>query len=93
MRSHFLLCRQQVSTASAWRHTSVIFLQRIFRIFERLHGRDSYAGTGIGLAIVQKAVARMNGRVGVESELGSGSKFWVELPIHSGEEMTEPADA
>lgn len=67
--------------------------ERIFRIFERLHGRDSYAGTGIGLAIVQKAVARMNGRVGVESELGSGSKFWVELPIHSGEEMTEPADA
>lgn len=56
--------------------------ERIFRIFERLHGRESYAGTGIGLAIVQKAVSRMNGRVGVESELGAGSRFWVELPIH-----------
>jgi signal transduction histidine kinase len=65
---------------------------RIFRIFERLHGRESYAGTGIGLAIVQKAIARMNGRVGVESEPGSGSKFWVDLPIHAGESAETPAD-
>jgi signal transduction histidine kinase len=55
--------------------------ERIFRIFERLHGRESYAGTGIGLAIVDKAIARMNGRVGVESEVGRGSRFWIELPI------------
>ena len=53
---------------------------RIFRIFERLHGRENYAGTGIGLAIVQKSVARMNGRTGVESEVGGGSRFWFELP-------------
>ena len=53
---------------------------RIFRIFERLHGRENYAGTGIGLAIVEKAITRMNGRVGLESELGHGSKFWFELP-------------
>jgi signal transduction histidine kinase len=57
--------------------------QRIFRIFERLHGREIYSGTGIGLAIVEKAIARMNGRVGVESELGKGSRFWVELPACS----------
>lgn len=56
--------------------------QRIFRIFERLHGRESYSGTGIGLAIVEKAVHRMNGKVGVESKLGEGSKFWIELPIY-----------
>jgi len=53
---------------------------RIFRIFERLHGRENYAGTGIGLAIVQKSIARMNGRTGVESEVGGGSRFWFELP-------------
>jgi signal transduction histidine kinase len=55
---------------------------RIFRIFERLHDRDKYTGTGIGLAIVQKAITRMGGKVGVESELGRGSRFWFELPIH-----------
>ncbi len=54
--------------------------ERIFRIFERLHARSEYPGTGIGLAIVAKAVQRMRGRVGVESETGSGSKFWIELP-------------
>jgi two-component system, sensor histidine kinase and response regulator len=54
---------------------------RIFRIFERLHGRENYAGTGIGLAIVEKAITRMHGRVGLESEVGQGSKFWFELPI------------
>ena len=53
---------------------------RIFRIFERLHGRENYAGTGIGLAIVQKSIARMNGRTGVVSEVGKGSRFWFELP-------------
>lgn len=52
---------------------------RIFQLFERLHGRDTYPGTGIGLAIVSKAVERMGGDVGVESELGRGSRFWVEL--------------
>jgi signal transduction histidine kinase len=57
--------------------------QRIFRIFERLHGRESYSGTGIGLAIVEKAISRMKGQVGVESDLGKGSRFWVELPYHA----------
>lgn len=53
--------------------------KRIFRVFERLHGIESYPGTGIGLAIVQKAVDRMGGKVGVESQLGHGSRFWIEL--------------
>src|ERR1051326_2155367 len=53
--------------------------ERIFRIFERLN-RSEYAGTGIGLAIVRKGVERMGGRVGVESVIGQGSRFWVELP-------------
>lgn len=54
--------------------------ERIFRVFERLHGIETYPGTGIGLAIVRKGVERMGGRVGVESQLGQGSRFWVELP-------------
>ncbi len=53
---------------------------RIFRVFERLHDMDDYAGTGIGLAIVKKGVERMGGKVGVESLPGHGSRFWVDLP-------------
>ena len=60
--------------------------ERIFRVFERLNGA-SYGGTGIGLAIARKGVERMNGRVGVESDLGTGSRFWIELPV-SEELMT-----
>jgi PAS domain S-box-containing protein len=58
--------------------------ERIFRIFERLHGVETYPGTGIGLAIVRKAVERMGGRVGVESALGQGSRFWMELQNAGG---------
>jgi PAS domain S-box-containing protein len=54
--------------------------ERVFRIFERLNPADAYPGTGVGLAIVKKAVQRMNGRLGVESEAGKGSCFWIELP-------------
>ena len=53
---------------------------RIFRVFERLHGSDTYPGTGIGLAIAAKGMERMGGRAGVESTPGKGSKFWIELP-------------
>jgi signal transduction histidine kinase len=53
--------------------------RRIFAVFERLHQADKYAGTGIGLAIVRKAVERMGGKVGVESTPGNGSRFWIEL--------------
>lgn len=53
--------------------------QRIFRVFERLHGIETYPGTGIGLAVVQKGIERMGGRVGVKSQLGQGSQFWIIL--------------
>lgn len=53
--------------------------QRIFRMFERIYPATEFEGTGIGLTIVRKAVERMNGRVGFDSELGQGSRFWIEL--------------
>ncbi len=53
---------------------------KIFEMFVRLHSQDSYAGTGIGLAIVRRAVERMRGQVGLESSPGKGSTFWIELP-------------
>ncbi len=53
--------------------------ERVFRIFERLHGLETYPGTGIGLAIVRRAMERMDGRAGVESIVGQGSRFWAEL--------------
>jgi signal transduction histidine kinase len=56
------------------------YQSRIFGVFERIPGPRTYEGTGIGLAIVQKAVERMGGTVGVESELGKGSRFWILLP-------------
>jgi signal transduction histidine kinase len=50
-----------------------------FGVFQRLHDESAYPGTGIGLAIVRKAVERMGGRAGVESQPGQGSRFWLEL--------------
>ena len=52
---------------------------RIFRVFERLHVSEVYPGTGIGLAIVHKAVERLGGRIGLESGVGAGTKFWLDL--------------
>ena len=53
--------------------------ERMFGMFQRLHSDQSYEGTGIGLAIVRKAVERMGGTVSVESETGKGSTFRVQL--------------
>ena len=55
------------------------YQERIFGVFERLHGVEEYAGSGIGLAIVRKGVTRMGGRFGVISQVGQGSRFWIEL--------------
>lgn len=57
--------------------------RRIFGIFQRVYSHEQYEGTGIGLAIVQKAAERMGGGVGVESTPGQGSKFWLQLPAAS----------
>jgi PAS domain S-box-containing protein len=54
--------------------------QRIFVVFQRLHGRSEYSGTGIGLAICKKIVEKMNGKIWVDSEVGKGSIFYISLP-------------
>jgi PAS domain S-box-containing protein len=58
--------------------------ERIFQIFQRLHGAAEYPGTGIGLAIVRKGIERLGGAIGVESDPGEGSRFWIDLPAAEG---------
>ena len=55
---------------------------RVFELFQRAH--NGYEGHGIGLAIVRRAVDRMRGTVGLSSEPGNGSSFWIELPAAPG---------
>ena len=54
--------------------------ERIFHIFQRLHTASAYPGTGIGLALVKRIAERFGGAVGVESEAGKGSTFWIDVP-------------
>jgi len=61
---------------------------QIFKVFQRLHREDQYPGTGIGLALVRKAVERMRGRVWARSEPGKGATFFVELPLESQDRQT-----
>lgn len=67
------------------------FYHKIFEIFQRLHRAEDYPGTGIGLAMVHKAMERMGGRVWAESELGGGAVFYLKLPLYSTATAVIPA--
>lgn len=67
------------------------YLERLFKPFHRLHGRDSYEGTGIGLAICKKIVDRHHGTITARSSPGDGARFTIRLPLEQPEPREENA--
>jgi len=62
-----------------------IYLEKIFAVFQRLHGRTEYEGTGVGLAVCRRITDRHHGTITAKSQLGQGSAFIVTLPLRQPE--------
>jgi signal transduction histidine kinase len=65
------------------------YLERVLAPFQRLHGRDAYEGTGMGMAICRKVVERHGGNITARSAPGQGATFIVTLPVRQSEENLE----
>ena len=68
------------------------FVDKVFVIFQRLHARDAYSGTGIGLAVCKKIVELHGGTIGIAAPSSGGTQLWFTLPVNAAEEVT-PAGA
>ena len=64
------------------------FAEKVFVIFQRLHGRDTFTGTGIGLALCKKIVELHGGSIGIDTSNNSGTRFWFTLPIPAASDET-----
>lgn len=60
-----------------------IYSDKIFQLFQRLHGKDEYAGSGIGLSVCKKIVEQMEGKISVKSKLGEGTAFTIQIPANN----------
>ena len=68
------------------------YLDRIFTIFQRLHGRGEYEGTGVGLAVCRRIVERHGGTLTAHSAPGQGATFLVTLPVAQPRPEQHPAE-
>jgi light-regulated signal transduction histidine kinase (bacteriophytochrome) len=59
------------------------FADKVFVIFQRLHGRDAYSGTGIGLALCKKIVEHHGGNIWIDTSNTEGTRFQFTLPVHA----------
>jgi light-regulated signal transduction histidine kinase (bacteriophytochrome) len=67
------------------------YTDKIFAMFQRLHGRSEYEGTGVGLAVCRRITDRHSGSITATSELGKGATFIIRLPVHQTNKEPQPA--